>query len=172
MQLTDALALIRRVPDFPEAGVMFQDITPVLGDSAAFRAVVDAMAATVGDDVDALVAVDARGFFFGAAIAYSLGLGVVPVRKAGKLPVVGARAKYSLEYGTAELEVPAEVIKPGQRVAVIDDVLATGGTAAAACELVESAKAEVAGITVLMEIEALGGRRRLAGRKIDTLLTV
>jgi adenine phosphoribosyltransferase len=172
MQLAEALALIRRVPDFPETGVMFQDITPVLGDSAAFRVVIDAMAATISDDVDTLVAIDARGFFFGAAIAYARGLGVVPVRKVGKLPVVGAAVSYSLEYGTAELEIPAEVIKPGQRVAVVDDVLATGGTAAAACELVESAKAEVAGITVLMEIEALGGRQRLVGRKIDTLLTV
>ncbi|TCO49831.1 adenine phosphoribosyltransferase [Actinocrispum wychmicini] len=171
MELTDALALIRRVPDFPEPGVLFQDITPVLGDPAAFRAVVDAMAATL-EDVDTLVAVDARGFFFGAAVAYSRGLGVVPVRKAGKLPVVGGHASYSLEYGTAQLEIPADLIKPGQRVAVIDDVLATGGTAAAACELVEHAKAEVAGITVLMEIGALGGRRRLVGRKIHALLTV
>jgi adenine phosphoribosyltransferase len=171
VELSEALALIRRVPDFPEPGVVFQDITPVLGDAAAFRVVVDAMAATL-DDVDTLVAVDARGFFFGAAVAYSRGLGVVPVRKAGKLPVVGGHASYSLEYGTAELEIPADVIEPGQRVAVIDDVLATGGTAAAACELVELAKAEVAGITVLMEIGALGGRQRLVGRKIHPLLTV
>jgi len=171
VELSEALALVRRVPDFPEPGVVFQDITPVLGDAAAFRVVIDAMAATL-DDVDTLVAVDARGFFFGAAVAYSRGLGVVPVRKAGKLPAVGGHASYSLEYGTAELEIPADVIEPGQRVAVIDDVLATGGTAAAACELVELAKAEVAGITVLMEIGALGGRQRLVGRKIHALLTV
>jgi adenine phosphoribosyltransferase len=171
VELTEALALIRRVPDFPEPGVMFQDITPVLGDPAAFRVVVDAMAETL-QEVDLLVAVDARGFFFGAAVAYSRGLGVVPVRKAGKLPVVGGAVSYSLEYGTAELEIPASVIKPGERVAVIDDVLATGGTAAAACDLVELAKAEVAGITVLMEIGALGGRDRLVGRKIHALLTV
>jgi adenine phosphoribosyltransferase len=151
VELSEALALIRRVPDFPEPGVMFQDITPVLGSAPAFRVVVDAMAETL-DDVDVLVAVDARGFFFGAAVAYSRDLGVVPVRKSGKLP--------------------ADVIEPGQRVAVIDDVLATGGTAAAACELVELAQAEVAGITVLMEIGALGGRQRLAGRKVHTLLTV
>jgi adenine phosphoribosyltransferase len=171
VELSQALALIRRVPDFPEPGVLFQDITPVLGDPAAFRVIVDAMADTL-DDVDTLVAVDARGFFFGAAVAYSRGLGVIPVRKAGKLPVVGGRTGYALEYGTAELEIPAGVIEPGQRVAVIDDVLATGGTAAAACDLVELAKAEVAGITVLMEIEALGGRQRLVGRKIHALLTV
>jgi adenine phosphoribosyltransferase len=171
MDLTEALALIRRVPDFPEPGVMFQDITPVLADAEAFRVVVDAMADKL-DDVDLVVAIDARGFFFGAAVAYSRGLGLVPVRKAGKLPVVGARASYSLEYGTAELEIPADVIQPGQRVVIIDDVLATGGTAAAACDLVESAKAEVAGITVLLEIGALDGRQRLAGRKVDTLLTV
>nr|WP_042197156.1 adenine phosphoribosyltransferase [Kibdelosporangium sp. MJ126-NF4]CEL22783.1 Adenine phosphoribosyltransferase [Kibdelosporangium sp. MJ126-NF4]CTQ89924.1 Adenine phosphoribosyltransferase (EC 2.4.2.7) [Kibdelosporangium sp. MJ126-NF4] len=171
MELTEALALIRRVPDFPEPGVVFQDITPVLGTPAAFRAVVDAMADTL-TGVDIVVAVDARGFFFGAALAYSLGLGVVPVRKAGKLPVVGGRAAYTLEYGAAELEIPAGVIEPGQRVAVVDDVLATGGTAAAACELVELAQGEVAGITVLLEIGALGGRDRLAGRKLDTLLTV
>jgi adenine phosphoribosyltransferase len=171
VELSEALAMVRRVPDFPEPGVVFQDITPVLGDAAAFRAVIDAMSATL-DDVDTLIAVDARGFFFGAAVAYSRGLGVVPVRKAGKLPVVGGHASYSLEYGTAELEIPADVIRPGQRVAVIDDVLATGGTAAAACELVELAKAEVAGITVLLEIGALGGRQRLVGRKIHALLTV
>jgi adenine phosphoribosyltransferase len=171
MELDEALALIRRVPDFPEPGVMFQDITPVLGDPAAFRAVIDAMTATL-QDVDLLVAVDARGFFFGAAVAYSTGLGVVPVRKAGKLPVVGGKASYSLEYGTAELEIPGGIIEPGQRVAVLDDVLATGGTAAAACELVDLAQAEVAGITVLLEIGALGGRQRLAGRKVHALLTV
>ncbi|MFC0107231.1 adenine phosphoribosyltransferase [Kibdelosporangium aridum] len=171
MELNEALALIRRVPDFPEPGVMFQDITPVLGDPAAFRTVIDAMAETL-DGADVIVAIDARGFFFGAAVAYSLGLGVVPVRKVGKLPVVDGKASYSLEYGTAELEIPAGVIQPGQRVAVIDDVLATGGTAAAACELVELAKGEVAGITVLLEIGALGGRSRLVGRKLHTLLTV
>jgi len=171
MDLDQALALIRRVPDFPEPGVGFQDITPVLGEPAAFRVVIDAMADTL-DDVDLVVAVDARGFFFGAAVAYSRGLGVVPVRKSGKLPAVGGKAAYSLEYGTAELEIPVGIIQPGQRVAVLDDVLATGGTAAAACELVELAKAEVAGITVLLEIGALDGRRRLAGRKVDALLTV
>ncbi|MCE7010532.1 adenine phosphoribosyltransferase [Kibdelosporangium philippinense] len=174
MELNQALALIRRVPDFPEPGVLFQDITPVLGDPGGFKAVIDAMASEVGSDgpVDAIVAIDARGFFFGAAVAYSLGLGVVPVRKAGKLPAVGGKATYSLEYGTAELEIPSDVIKPGQRVAVIDDVLATGGTANAACELVELAKGEVAGITVLLEIGALGGRSRLVGRKVHPLLTV
>ncbi|ONI74944.1 adenine phosphoribosyltransferase [Actinosynnema sp. ALI-1.44] len=172
MELTEALALIRRVPDFPEPGVVFQDITPVLGTPAAFKAVVDAMANTLPGDVDAIVAIDARGFFFGAAVAYARGLGVVPVRKSGKLPVVGGKAAYSLEYGAAEIEIPAGIIEPGQRVAVIDDVLATGGTAAAACELVELAEVEVAGITVLLEIGALGGRDRLAGRKLDTLLTV
>jgi adenine phosphoribosyltransferase len=171
MELDAALALIRRVPDFPEPGVVFQDITPVLGTPPAFRAVVDAMAATVAD-ADVVVAVDARGFFFGTAVAYSLGLGLVPVRKAGKLPAVGGKAAYTLEYGTAELEIPAGVVAPGQRVAVIDDVLATGGTAAAACDLVEQVHGEVVGITVLLEIGALGGRNRLAGRKLDTLLTV
>jgi adenine phosphoribosyltransferase len=171
MELGEALALIRRVPDFPEPGVIFQDITPVLADAGAFRVVADAIADTL-DDVDLVAAIDARGFFFGAAVAYSRGLGVVPVRKAGKLPLLGGHASYSLEYGTAELEIPANVIQPGQRVAIIDDVLATGGTAAAACDLVESAKAEVAGITVLLEIGALDGRQRLVGRKVDTLLTV
>ncbi|MET0233210.1 MAG: adenine phosphoribosyltransferase [Kibdelosporangium sp.] len=171
MTIDEALALIRRVPDFPEPGVLFQDITPMLADAAAFRAVVDVMATTLGE-VDVIVAIDARGFFFGAGVAYAKGLGVVPVRKAGKLPAVGGHAEYSLEYGSAELEIPADIIKPGQRVAVIDDVLATGGTAAAACELVELAKAEVAGITVLLEIGALNGRQRLPGRELHALLTV
>jgi adenine phosphoribosyltransferase len=171
MDIGEALALMRRVPDFPEPGVLFRDITPLLGNAEAFRTVVDAMAETL-DDVDVIVAIDARGFFFGAAVAYSKGVGLVPVRKAGKLPAVGGRAEYSLEYGSAELEIPADIIRPGQRVAVIDDVLATGGTAAAACELVELAKGEVAGITVLLEIGALDGRQRLAGRKLHALLTV
>jgi adenine phosphoribosyltransferase len=171
MDIGEALALMRRVPDFPEPGVLFRDITPLLGNAEAFRTVVDAMAETL-DDVDVIVAIDARGFFFGAAVAYSKGVGLVPVRKAGKLPAVGGRAEYSLEYGSAELEIPADIIQPGQRVAVIDDVLATGGTAAAACELVELAKGEVAGITVLLEIGALDGRQRLAGRKLHALLTV
>src|SRR5439155_553942 len=128
MLVTEALDLARAVPDFPEPGILFWDLTPVLADPDALVAVVDGLSAALdrtGPDV--VAAVDARGFLFGAALAARHGLGVVPVRKAGKLPVVGHRVEYRLEYGTAVLELPAGVLEPGQRVLVVDDVLATGG---------------------------------------------
>ena len=171
MDVAEALALIRRVPDFPEPGVLFQDISPMLGNAEAFRAVTDAMAATL-DEVDVVVAIDARGFFFGAAVAYSKGLGVVPVRKAGKLPRRTFSASYELEYGSATLEVHEDAFIAGQRVLVVDDVLATGGTAGAALELVERAGGTIAGFTVLMELGFLNGRERLRPRSVHALLTV
>ncbi len=150
--------LVRDVPDFPHPGVLFKDLTPVFADPAAFRAVVDALAvATPAPDV--VIGVEARGFLLGAAVAYALGSGLVTVRKPGKLPVVADRERYALEYGDAALELPAGALHPGQRVLVIDDVLATGGTVAATCQLVERAGATVLGVAVVLEIEALGGRR-------------
>ncbi|MGH3972525.1 MAG: adenine phosphoribosyltransferase [Pseudonocardiaceae bacterium] len=163
--------LIRQVPDFPQPGVLFQDLAPVLADAMAFRAVVDALVAPTRQ-VDVVVGVEARGFLLGAAAAYVLGAGVVGVRKAGKLPVVSDRETYVLEYGVASLELPEGALRPGQRSLVIDDVLATGGTVAATCALVERAGASVNGISVLLEIDALQGRDRLGGRSLHALLTI
>jgi adenine phosphoribosyltransferase len=170
--LDRALALIREIPDFPEPGVLFRDLTPMLSDGPALRAVADALAADLDPATTSVVAVEARGFLFGAALAAVHGLGVVPVRKAGKLPLVSDRQTYELEYGTATLELPQAALRPGETVVVVDDVLATGGTFAAACDLVERAGARVGAVRVVLEIAALGGRDRLTGRDLDALLTV
>lgn len=172
--LRRAADLLRDVPDYPSPGVLFKDITPVLADAAAFQAVVSAMAEPLrGADVsaDVVIGVEARGFLLGAAVALSAGIGVVPVRKAGKLPVVAASREYELEYGTATLELPGGVLAPGSRVFVIDDVLATGGTLAASCELVEQVGATVCGVGVLLELTALRGRERLGARDPVALFT-
>ncbi|MDQ3403155.1 MAG: adenine phosphoribosyltransferase [Actinomycetota bacterium] len=170
-RLDRALALVREVPDFPAPGVLFRDLSPLFADADGFRAVTDALVDGLPADVDTLVAIEARGFLFGAAMAAVHGYGLVPVRKPGKLPAVADRVTYDLEYGTATLELPADVLRPGARVAIVDDVLATGGTAAAACGLVERAGAEVTAITVVVEIRALDGRARLAGRNVRSLFS-
>ena len=151
--------LVRDVPDFPSTGVLFRDITPVLADAAAFTTVATELATSVGA-ADVVVGIEARGFLLAAAAALVAGTGVVPVRKAGKLPRVAASRTYELEYGTATLELPADTVTAGARVFVVDDVLATGGTAAATCALLEEVGAEVVGIGVLLELEALCGRDR------------
>ncbi|HZI97326.1 MAG TPA: adenine phosphoribosyltransferase [Actinomycetales bacterium] len=163
------LARIRDVPDFPKPGVVFKDITPLLADHAAFSASVRALTAMVPDDVDVVAAVEARGFVFGAPVALALGAGLVPVRKVGKLPGTTTRASYELEYGTAEIEVVDDAFSPGQRVVVLDDVLATGGTAAATCELVEQLGADVVAVRFLLELSFLSGREKLVGRDVDSL---
>ncbi len=165
------VSLIREVPNFPEPGVLFRDLAPVFADATAFPAVVDALIAPA-EQVDVVVGIEARGFLLGAAAAYALGVGVVGVRKPGKLPVVCDREGYSLEYGVTSLELADGVVRPGQRALVVDDVLATGGTAAAGCVLVERAGATVSGIAVVLEIASLAGRDRLAGRSPHVLLTV
>lgn len=173
--LARAFGLIRQVPDFPEPGVLFRDLTPMLADSAALRAVTDGLAAAISSGpagTDLIAAVEARGFLLGAVVAARLGVGVVPVRKPGKLPTVVDRIDYALEYGTATLELPADVVRPGRRVAVVDDVLATGGTVDATCQLLERSGAEVTAVAVLLELAALGGRDRLAGREVVALHTV
>lgn len=164
-------ALVRNVPDFPQPGVLFQDLTPVLADGSAFTAVV-AWLAGLASDAELVVGVEARGFLLGAAVAHARGIGVVPIRKAGKLPAVAARRSYALEYGVATLEVPAGVLEPGTPVLVVDDVLATGGTVEASCELLAELGVRVSAIGVLLELTALGGRARLATRPLHTLLAV
>ncbi|HYN94414.1 MAG TPA: adenine phosphoribosyltransferase [Pilimelia sp.] len=161
------------VPDYPQPGILFKDLTPLFADGAAFRQVIDSIVARhrpTGFDV--VVGVEARGFVIAAAVAYAAGVGVVPVRKAGKLPRAVHAASYALEYGEATLEVHQDAFAPGQRVLVLDDVLATGGTAEATLGLVERAGGVVAGFTVLLELGFLGGRRRLPGREVHALLTV
>jgi adenine phosphoribosyltransferase len=173
MRLSKALDLARSVPDFPVPGVLFWDLTPVLADADAMAAVVDGIyEAHDVMNTDLIAAIEARGFLFGAAFGAAYSYGVVPVRKAGKLPVVGPSIEYELEYGTAVLELPADVIEPGQGVVVVDDVLATGGTAAVTCELLERAGARVSGVCVVLEIAALNGRARLAGRPVHALRTL
>jgi adenine phosphoribosyltransferase len=166
------------VPDFPKPGIVFKDLMPLFADGDAFRQVIDGViahhgAGSVGTaSFDVVAGVEARGFVVAAAIAYATGTGVVPVRKAGKLPRPTVSATYELEYGTATLEVHSDAFAAGQRVLVVDDVLATGGTAAAALDLVEQAGGTVAGFSVIMELGFLHGRERLAPRPVHALLTV
>lgn len=155
-------SLIRDIPDFPTEGILFRDITPLLADPVAFRTAVDLMTAPYSA-IDHVVCIESRGFIFGAPIAYKLGAGLVPVRKAGKLPFETFAADYALEYGDNTVEVHQDAIKNGERVIIVDDLLATGGTISAAIHLVEQFGARLVGIEVLVELEALGGRKQLAG---------
>jgi len=160
---------IRDIPDFPEPGIIFRDITPLLADAASFRAVVDAMAAPFSD-IDLAVVIESRGFILGTPVAYALGAGVVPVRKAGRLPWNTLEEAYSLEYGENALEIHQDAIGPGARVLIVDDLLATGGTVAATVRLVQRLGGEIAGITVLAELAALNGRAALAGQRLHSLV--
>jgi len=162
---------IRDVPDYPQPGVLFKDITPLLADGPAFAAVVTALAG-LSRDVDKVVGIEARGFILAAPVACRLGAGFVPVRKQGKLPAQTIAESYQLEYGTATVEVHADAFTPGERVLVVDDVLATGGTAAATASLVRRSGAEVAAIVVLLELGFLDGRARLPGFEVRSLLAV
>lgn len=161
---------IRDVPDFPQSGVLFRDITPLLADPAAFRTAIDAMAAPF-QGIDHVVAIESRGFILGAPVAYGLGAGLVLVRKAGKLPAPTIREDYGLEYGTNTVEIHSDAIKHGERVLIVDDVLATGGTVRAAANLVERLGATVVGISLLIELSFLNGREKLGGYKVSSLLT-
>ena len=163
--------LVRDVPDYPQVGVIFKDITPLLADGKAFAAVVDALAATFGP-VDKVAGVEARGFILAAPVACRLDVGFVPIRKQGKLPGATYAQDYDLEYGTATIEVLTDAFAPGERVLVIDDVLATGGTARATADLVRRAGARVAGLAVLLELSFLNGRARLADLPVSALLTL
>ncbi|MBT2527318.1 adenine phosphoribosyltransferase [Streptomyces sp. ISL-99] len=171
------LSRIRDVPDYPKPGVMFKDITPLLADPVAFTALTDALAELcVRCGATKIVGLEARGFILAAPVAVRAGLGFIPVRKAGKLPGATLKQAYELEYGTAEIEIHAEDLADGDRVIVIDDVLATGGTAEASLELIRRAGAQVAGVAVLMELGFLGGRSRLEpalhGAPLEALITV
>jgi len=165
------------VPDFPQPGIVFKDLSPLFADGKALRAMTDGIVdhyrdASGGPGFEVVAGIEARGFVVAAAVAYAAGVGVVPVRKAGKLPRETLSAAYSLEYGEAVLEVHADAFVAGHRVLVVDDVLATGGTAAASLGLVEAAGGQVAGLCVLLELSFLNGRDRLPGRDVFTLLTV
>ncbi|MEV0527593.1 adenine phosphoribosyltransferase [Streptomyces sp. NPDC050439] len=171
------LSRIRDVPDYPEPGVMFKDITPLLADPEAFAALTEALAdLAVRYGATKIVGLEARGFILGAPVALRAGLGFIPVRKAGKLPGATLSQSYDLEYGSAEIEVHAEDLAADDRVMVIDDVLATGGTAEASLRLIRRAGAQVAGVAVLMELGFLGGRAKLEtaleGAPLEALLTV
>ncbi len=162
---------VRDVPDYPQAGVVFKDITPLLADGKAFAAVIEALAETYGP-VDKVAGIEARGFIFAAPVACRLGAGFVPIRKKGKLPGVTFAQEYDLEYGTATIEVLTDAFTPGERVLVIDDVLATGGTARATADLVQRAGAQLTGLAVLLELSFLNGRAKLADLPVSALLTV
>jgi adenine phosphoribosyltransferase len=162
---------VRDVPDYPQPGVVFKDITPLLGDGKAFSAVVDGLAALYGP-VDKVVGIEARGFILAAPVACRIGAGFVPVRKKGKLPGATFAQDYELEYGTATLEVLTDAFQSSDRVLIIDDVLATGGTAQATVNLVNRFGAEVAGIAVLIELSFLNGRAKLPDLPVTALLTV
>ncbi|MFL5574411.1 MAG: adenine phosphoribosyltransferase [Gemmatimonadaceae bacterium] len=163
---------VRDVADFPRSGIVFKDITPVLADAELFAAATAAMAAPfVAEGVTHVVAVESRGFIFGGPVAQRLGAGFVPVRKRGKLPSRTESVEYSLEYGVDVLEMHADAFEPGARALIVDDVLATGGTAAATCRLVERLGGVVVGCTFLIALSFLGGDRALTGRRLATLVT-
>ncbi len=163
--------LVRDIPDYPQRGVVFKDISPLLGDGPAFSAVIDALAAVYGP-VDKVAGIEARGFILAAPVACRLGVGFVPIRKKGKLPGTTFAQDYDLEYGTATIEMLTDAFEPTERVLVIDDVLATGGTARASVDLVQRTGAQVVGLAVLLELSFLNGRAKLPDLAVSALLTV
>jgi adenine phosphoribosyltransferase len=164
-------AAVRDVPDFPKKGIMFKDITPVLNDPALFRASIDLFLERCrGINIDKVVGIDARGFLFGSAVAYELGVGFVPIRKRGKLPYKTEIAKYSLEYGEAEMEMHIDGINAGERVVLLDDLLATGGTSAAAAVLIRRTGGHLVEAQFLIELEFLQGRRQLEPTPVTSFL--
>ncbi|NHN56992.1 adenine phosphoribosyltransferase [Calidifontibacter sp. DB0510] len=166
------LAHVREVPDFPEPGVLFKDLNPLFADPTAFGAVLDEIAGRWNGQLDLVAGIEARGFIVGAPLAQRLDVGFLPIRKAGKLPGPTRTASYDLEYGTATIEIPADSCADSPRVLLVDDVLATGGTAAAAAGLLAEAGAQVVAFEVLLEIGALGGRTALSGYRVSAVATV
>lgn len=163
---------IRSIPDYPNPGVTFRDITPLLGDGPAFNEAISKIAERfVDSNIQRVIGVEARGFILGAPIAVALGAGFVPVRKAGKLPWAVVREEYDLEYGSDKLEIHRDAIHPGERILVVDDVLATGGTAAATCRLVSALGGDIVALAVLIELPFLEGRAKLDGITVESLFT-
>ena len=171
MQIEQIEGLIRDVRDFPEPGIVFKDITPVMADPIAFSTIIDLIVVHFGrGNVDKVVGIEARGFILGAPVAYHFGAGIIPVRKKGKLPHQTIEEAYALEYGSASLEIHTDAVQPGERVLVVDDVLATGGTAKATASLVERVGGKVCGIATLIELGFLNGRDKLQGYDLFTLI--
>ena len=168
----DLNAAIRDVPNFPKEGILFKDITPVLGDAELFKASMDLLAETAqGEKIDKVVGIDARGFIFAAGVAQILGAGFVPIRKKGKLPWTTHKMAYSLEYGEDCVEIHKDAIKPGEKVLLVDDLLATGGTAAAAIKLLKVLDADLIATSFLIELEALNGRALIDSPRTEVILT-
>jgi adenine phosphoribosyltransferase len=162
---------VRDVPDFPKPGIVFKDITPILSDGALFKASIDVFLNRCrGKKIDKIVGIDARGFLFGSAVAYELGVGFVPIRKRGKLPYKTETAKYSLEYGEAEMEIHVDAISPGEQIVLVDDLLATGGTSASAAMLIAKTGGELLEAQFLIELEFLHGRQKLAPTPVVSFL--
>ncbi|MFQ5790400.1 MAG: adenine phosphoribosyltransferase [Acidobacteriota bacterium] len=171
MIVEDLRRAIRDVPDFPSKGVVFKDITTLLRDSVAFGKSIDILSASLeGKEHDVIVGIESRGFIFASTLAYKLGKGLVPVRKPGKLPARTVQVTYELEYGTDSLEMHYDAIEPGQRVIIVDDVLATGGTARAVAELVEKVGGKVVALGFLIELDFLRGRDKLSGYEVISIL--
>ena len=172
---TEAIDLekyIRNIPDWPKKGILFRDITPLLAEPKALAAAIDALCADFREaGIEYVAAVEARGFIFGAAVAKRLGVGFVPIRKKGKLPFKTETVSYDLEYGTDTLEVHSDAVRSGAKVLMVDDLLATGGTMAAACKLIEKIDGQIVGIAFLIELGELAGREKLSGYEIKTVLS-
>ena len=171
MSAEDLRAKIREIPDFPKPGILFYDITTLLKDATAYREAIDLMIEPYkGESIDVVVGMESRGFIFSSPMAYQLGTGLVPVRKLGKLPAETLTVEYALEYGSNTLEIHRDAIQPGQKVLIVDDLLATGGTVRGTIELIERLKGEVVGLAFLVELEFLKGRDRLEGRRVTSVI--
>ena len=171
MSAEELRAKIREIPDFPKPGILFYDITTLLKDRAAYKEAIDLMIEPYkGEKIDVVVGMESRGFIFSAAMAYQIGAGLVPVRKLGKLPSETITVEYALEYGSNTLEIHRDSIEPGQKVLIVDDLLATGGTVQGTIELVERLKGEVAGLAFLVELDFLHGRERLTGHRVTSVI--
>jgi len=170
--LTRAASLIRSIPDYPEPGIVFRDITPLLADAEALRVTTEAIIEPFAGQFDVVAGIEARGFILAGAAAIAAGVGLIPIRKAGKLPRPAASVDYALEYGLDSLEIHQDALEPDHRVLVVDDLLATGGTKTAACQLVEGCGGIVASCAFVVELRFLPGRQRLAPRRVDALIAV